>query len=538
MKFNILKRKPRAAKNYEGARAWNMTLEMELYTAVVSSMLQDKFYEKSNKSLVRIRELIARVSPEFVAKLAVYAREKMYLRSVPVVLVVELAASGKSNSLLKNVIARIVQRADEITEVLAYYAIRNERKNAKKLNKLSKQVQKGLAVSFNKFDEYQFAKYNRPGDITLRDALFIVHPKAENAEQQLLFDKIAKDELQTPYTWETEFSALGKLKFDSAELRQAAFGEKWTELVMSEKLGYMATLRNLRNMLETNMSAVAIDKVCSYLSNPVSVANSRQLPFRYLAAYRELGGVQSPAASRVMNALEKAIAISAGNIPGFEKNERIAIGIDFSGSMQSAVSAKSKIMNYEVGALLAMMLQSRVYDVMTYIFGENWKLINFPQTGILSNTDSLVNRIGEVGHSTNGYLVLRDLCKRRMVMERVMIFTDCQMWNSNSYSAEEFAPYWKKYKNEVAPNAKLYLFDLAGYGQTPVDLNTEDVYMIAGWSDKIFNVLAAIERGEDTLSEIKRIEISVARGAAGNAVSLSLGNPRLLCDDELKEINF
>ena len=410
MKFNILKRKPRAAKNYEGARAWNMTLEMELYTAVVSSMLQDKFYEKSNKSLVRIRELIARVSPEFVAKLAVYAREKMYLRSVPVVLVVELAASGKSNSLLKNVIARIVQRADEITEVLAYYAIRNERKNAKKLNKLSKQVQKGLAVSFNKFDEYQFAKYNRPGDITLRDALFIVHPKAENAEQQLLFDKIAKDELQTPYTWETEFSALGKLKFDSAELRQAAFGEKWTELVMSEKLGYMATLRNLRNMLETNMSAVAIDKVCSYLSNPVSVANSRQLPFRYLAAYRELGGVQSPAASRVMNALEKAIAISAGNIPGFEKNERIAIGIDFSGSMQSAVSAKSKIMNYEVGALLAMMLQSRVYDVMTYIFGENWKLINFPQTGILSNTDSLVNRIGEVGHSTNGYLVLRDLC--------------------------------------------------------------------------------------------------------------------------------
>ena len=66
----------------------------------------------------------------------------------------------------------MVARADEITELLAYYQMANERFKAKKLNKLSRQIQKGLAMAFNKFDEYQFAKYNRKASITLKDALF------------------------------------------------------------------------------------------------------------------------------------------------------------------------------------------------------------------------------------------------------------------------------------------------------------------------------------------------------------------------------
>ncbi|MDP9042357.1 MAG: TROVE domain-containing protein, partial [Bacteroidota bacterium] len=60
---------------------------------------------------------------------------------------------------------------------------------------------------------------------------------------------------------------------------------------------------------------------------------------------------------------------------------------------------------------------------------------------------------------------------------------------------------------KMAPAAKLYLFDLAGLGQSPLEILKDDVYLIAGWSDKIFDVLAAIENGSDAIELINQIDI-------------------------------
>ena len=106
----------------------------------------------------------------------------------------------------------------------------------------------------------------------MKDALFLVHPKAKDEAQQALFNKIVKDELQVPYTWEVELSALGQQKFDSDEVKKDVFRAKWEELIFSNKMGYMATLRNLRNILEAEVSKTALNKVCDYLSNEKAVA--------------------------------------------------------------------------------------------------------------------------------------------------------------------------------------------------------------------------------------------------------------------------
>jgi 60 kDa SS-A/Ro ribonucleoprotein len=87
-----------------------------------------------------------------------------------------------------------------------------------------------------------------------------------------------------------------------------------------------------------------------------------------------------------------------------------------------------------------------------------------------------------------------------------MIFTDCQLWstNGNGMLAQE----WAAYRANVAPQARLYLFDLAGLGTTPLDVRSRDgVALIAGWSDKIFDVLAAIENGGSALTEIEKIDL-------------------------------
>ncbi|MEO8415139.1 MAG: TROVE domain-containing protein [Ginsengibacter sp.] len=491
--------------NYEGEEAFVLTPQMELYAAVANAALTDNFYEKADAGLQRILELIAKNEAQFVAKLAVYAREQMYLRSVPLVLAIELAKQHNGDGLVSALTARIVQRADEITELLAHYAQSNERKGAKQLNRLSNQLQKGLAEAFNRFDEYQFAKYNRNAAVKLKDALFLVHPKAKDEAQQVLFDKIVMDELQTPYTWEVELSALGREKYDSIELKREVLKAKWEELIFSNKIGYMALLRNLRNILEAKVSNEALSKVCNNISNANAVAKSRQLPFRFLSAYRELKELKSGKASMVLDALENAVLQTASNITGYGENTRVVIAADVSRSMQTPVSAKSKVQRFDIGLMLAMLLQNKCANVITGMFGDSWKIINVPKKNILGNVMEFHRREGEMGYATNGYKVIGDLLKRKAIVDKVMMFTDCQLWNSRGDA--HIAGVWKRYK-QMAPGAKLYLFDLAGYGNTPLNVMRDDVYLIAGWSDKVFDVLHALGNGGDALKMINAIELT------------------------------
>jgi len=505
MKFNFLTKRTRATANHENAKAFSFTPEYELYAAVVTTSLNNSFYESDESRLNRVQSLIAQCDPVFVAKLAVYARAQMHLRSIPLVLVVELAKIYSGDALVSSMVSNVVQRPDEITELLAYYQMANKRTDVKKLHRLSKQIQKGLAFSFNNFDEYQFAKYNRAGDVKLKDALFLVHPKAKDDNQQALFNKIASDTLQTPYTWETELSRLGLMTFKNSLEKSRAFARKWEELIDSNKLGYMALLRNLRNIVEAQVSAMHIIKVCAYLSDEKAVLNAKQLPFRFLAAYRELKDLPHNNISMILEALEQAILVSAKNIKGFDINTSVVIACDVSGSMQKPISARSKVLLYDIGLMLGMLMQNRCKNVISGMFGSTWKIINMPKSNILSNVNHYYTREGEVGYATNGYLVIEDLIKREVRADKIMLFTDVQMWNSNQ-THHTFGNSWASYKC-FHPDAKLYLFDLAGYGNTPINIQKNDVFLIAGWSDKVFDMIHALDDYQNALEYIHAIEL-------------------------------
>jgi 60 kDa SS-A/Ro ribonucleoprotein len=155
--------------------------------------------------------------------------------------------------------------------------------------------------------------------------------------------------------------------------------------------------------------------------------------------------------------------------------------------------------------VLGMLLQSRCQHVVTGMFGATWKRVALPQGQVLRNVQELYHREGEVGYATNGYLVIQDLRQRREVVDKVMIFTDCQLWSDRGV---DLAQEWAAYRANVAPQAHLYLFDLAGHGTTPLDVRAEHgVALIAGWSDKVFDVLAALEDGGNALSEVQKIEL-------------------------------
>ena len=227
MRFNEKTDGVNKTVNHEGEEAYKLTPQMELYSTVCTASLQNKFYEDKDKTVERIRELVKKNKPEFVAKLAIYTREQMYLRSVPLLLAVELAKIHKGDNTVSKLVSRIIQRPDEITEILAYYQLANKRTDTKKLGKLSKQIMKGVAYSFNKFDEYQFSKYDRKTQVTLKDALFLTHPKPKNEEQQALFNKIVEGTLEVPYTWEVELTKAGQEDKSKKEI--------WEQLIDSKK---------------------------------------------------------------------------------------------------------------------------------------------------------------------------------------------------------------------------------------------------------------------------------------------------------------
>ena len=507
MNYNSMIKEKETVMNHEGAKAYKMTPEMELYTAVVTSALSDKFYESNDERMDRIAALIRQVDPQFVAKLAVYTRTQMNLRSIPLFLIVELAKIHNGDSLVKSTIEQCVLRADEIMELLMCYQLRNsEGKGIKKLSKLSRQVQEGLKSAFNRFDEYQFAKYNRSNlEVKLKDALFIVHPKASSEAQQEIFDKIVSNTLQTPYTWETQLSELGQKNFDSQEEKQAAVKALWEELIDSNKVGYMALLRNLRNILQAQVSPVHIEKVAATLSDPVKVEKSKQMPFRFLAAYKELMGVESVHTAAVLTALEKAVKESVNNLEGFGADTSVLVAADVSGSMFSSISDRSSVMQFDIGILLSMLLKSKCSSVISGMFGDTWKVLNLPQENILANTIEMQRREGEVGYSTNGYLVIDYLIANDIKIDKVMMFTDMQMWDSRR-GDNHIQKIWEQYRQKY-PESKLYLFDLSGYGNTPVELTKDNAVLVSGWSDMVFDVLKAIENGEDAIAQINKVEI-------------------------------
>lgn len=507
MNYNSMIKEKETVMNHEGAKAYKMTPEMELYTAVVTSALSDKFYESNDERMDRIATLIRQVDPQFVAKLAVYTRTQMNLRSIPLFLIVELAKIHNGDSLVKRTIEQCVLRADEIMELLMCYQLRNsEGKGIKKLSKLSRQVQEGLKSAFNRFDEYQFAKYNRSNlEVKLKDALFIVHPKASSEAQQEVFDKIVSDTLQTPYTWETQLSELGQKHFDSQEEKLAAVKALWEELIDSNKVGYMALLRNLRNILQAQVSPAHIEKVSATISDPVKVEKSKQMPFRFLAAYKELMGVESVHTSDVLSALERAVKESVNNLEGFGTDTSVLVAADVSGSMFSSVSDRSSVMQFDIGILLSMLLKSKCSSVISGMFGDIWKVLNLPQENILANTIEMQRREGEVGYSTNGYLVIDYLIANDIKIDKVMMFTDMQMWDSRR-GDNHIQKIWEQYRQKY-PESKLYLFDLSGYGNTPVELTKDNAVLVSGWSDKVFDVLKAIENGEDAIAQINKVEI-------------------------------
>ncbi len=340
MRTNVKPKLP-PIRTHEGAPAARINAEQQLRRVVMASMLfEDQFYIDGESHADIIKATLPLVRAEAVAEIAIEAREKMKLRHVPLLLVREMARRKDCpDGLVSKTIARIIQRPDELAELLAIYF-----KDGKD-QPIAAQVKKGLALAFRKFDAYQLAKYDREGAFMLRDVLFLTHAKPKDEEQAAAWKKLAAKELESPDTWEVALSAA---KGD-AEKRAV-----WDRLLSEKKLGALALLRNLRNMQGVGVAEEVIRIALA------DVKVDRVLPFRFISAAKY--------APRLEDALEVAM------LKCLDEAEKLigktSIVVDVSTSMNSTVSSKSEISRMDAANGVAMLAREVCETARVFAFNQ------------------------------------------------------------------------------------------------------------------------------------------------------------------------
>ncbi len=471
----------------------------ELYKAVMVASLSEgggPADASRRVAWLSLKSLIRKNDPEFVAKLAIYMLEQMHSREISFLLSAALAVQPGQGAGVAALTERILQQPAWIAEWLEGYARVYQDHHGKTFNRPGRQLVKTLSPVFNRLDEFQYTRYDRRQQDQFRKALVLVKPAAKDRPQQALFGKILKDQLPARRGWQEELDAIRKQHDDSPALKRTALKNKWEALILSWKISYNDLLDQLPAILQAGVSGKALQLLAQYLGNAGAVAKNGRLAFRYLEAYRKVRSSGHHRTGPLLEAFEKAAILSAPNIGGFTADTRVLLAMDVSNSMKRAVEEDSSVDRFDIAPLLGMSLQYLCSRVTTGLFGNTWKPVSLPGKNMLGELDAFQAREGEVGYAANGYLVIGELIRKNLVTDKILLFTDCRLWNNrqpNQSPGMDIARLWRQYK-QMAPHAQLYLFDLAAYGSSSVEVLPDDVYLVSGWNDRIFAVLKALEK--------------------------------------------
>lgn len=472
-KFNETAKGQSKTENLAGGEAFKESPKLALVSILLTSFVKDQFYRTAQGTTNDLIKLIDQISDKkFSAKAAIYARNEFGMRSISHVVAGELASRVKGEEWTKSFYDQVVRRPDDITEILAYYLAENGKP-------IPNSLKKGLGLAFGKFDGYQLAKYRSEGkSLSLVDVVNLVRPKPTEKNAKALKLLVA-DQLKSIDTWESKLSKAGQTA-ETEEDKDALKADAWAGLIREKKLGYFALLRNLRNILE--QAPEVLDEALAMLVDPNLIKKSLVLPFRYLTAIQEIQVGNLDGARKVLLALNQAVDISVSNVPVFEGKTLVVL--DSSGSMGGQPA--------EIGTLFTAILAKSNPNADVMIFSDDAHYIT-PNPA--DSTLSLANSIPFQNGGTNFNSIFETANK---AYDRIIILSDMQAWMGYTVPTQAFA----RYKKRLDANPRIFSFDLAGHGT--MQFPEPNIYAIAGFSEKVFDIMALLEQDRSAL--IHKIE--------------------------------
>ncbi|MET8851375.1 TROVE domain-containing protein [Amycolatopsis sp. NPDC004625] len=491
---------------HEGGAGYLRDPKSALFLLAVTNLVgEHTFYESANTRDTRYAELVRQSTlddPAWTARFLRWLRTDANLRTASLVGAAEFAKARRDaglDGLSRQVVDGVLQRADEPGELLAYWTSVHGRA-------VPKPVKRGVAdAAARLYDERSFVKWDSAARaFRFADVLELTHPAGGGELFRHILDERHDRGNAIPDSLGTLRARAELMSWDVADRRKLfdrpdaadvlrAAGMTWESVAgwlqgpldarvweaLIPSMGYMARLRNLRNFDEAGVSDAVAQRVAQRLADPAQVAKSRQLPMRFLAAYRAAPSL------RWAWALEQAIAHALANVPWLAG--RTLVLVDTSASMNDRFSRDGSLMRWDAAAVFGLALGRRcaTADVVSFSggFGGGRATRAFklrPGGSLLSD----VERWKSDGFFLGGGTDTAGAVKKHFAKhDRVVILTDEQAGYGDVGQA-------------LPAHVPLYTWNLAGYQAGHAPSGGAHRHAFGGLSDQAFRMIPLLERGK------------------------------------------
>ena len=515
---------PRATVvNEAGGPAYKLSAKHALAQMAATGTFGNVYYASAQNQLDEMRKLIYEIDDnEFLAKLAVYSRERAYMKDMPAALLVTL--STRDTALMHKVFDRVADNGRVLRTV--FQMVRSGQFGRKGL---SSSLQRAFQRWLNEASTGKLLSASIGNDPSLRDVLRMARPTPKDDARRAMFGWLTDKEVDkwapaTEADLPAEVQSLKAFRAaDTAEAQALIAGDfptmvRWDLLADSAKgklvwkaiarqMGPQALRMNLNTLLRHDVfkngnknDNAMIDYVAGRIADVGAIRRSRQFPYQFLAAYLNAA---DEVPHKIKSALHDAAEIACGNIP--QLPAPVIIDLDTSGSMGCSVTGwhgrgrASKMRCVDVAALFAAAILRRNPDSVIVPFDTRTYQAKIDPSDSILSLSARLSKYG--GGGTDVSLPLVEANKRyaTRTFAGVVLISDNESWihSGRVYGygrggSTGVMTEWEKFKKtQVAAgiaDPKLVCIDIAPYSNTQAT-DRQDILNIGGFSDAVFNVV-------------------------------------------------
>jgi len=486
---------PRAdARNEAGGPAFSLPPQHALAQYAATGCLNTTFYASAGQQLDRVLELSGRVTPEFVAKTAVFCRERGYMKDMPALLLAAL--SRRDPTLMDRAFDRVVDSPRLLRTFVQI--VRSGATGRKSLGSAPKRCVRRWLDQRTDAALFAASVGNAP---SLVDVVKMVHPKPSTRARAALYGylmgrEVAIESLPVLVQQFEAFKAGDRLEVPDVPFQML------TALGLSRREWCEIARRGSWQMIRMNLNTFArhgvfdepamTDLLAARLRDGSEIARARVFPYQLLAAFRS---ADTTVPGAVRNALEDAMEMAIANVPRIAG--QVYICPDVSGSMRSPITGHRK------GATTAVRCVDAAALITSAIIRRNphAEVLPFEQSVValrLSARDSVMTnaeRLASVGGGgTCVSAPLAQLNARRATGDLVVIVSDNESWiDAAGGRGTATLREWNAFRARN-PRARLIVIDLQPYATTQAT-EREDILNVGGFSDQVFAVVAEFAAG-------------------------------------------
>jgi 60 kDa SS-A/Ro ribonucleoprotein len=487
--------------NEAGGLAYKLSPKAALAQYAATGCFNHTFYADAGDQLDKVLALAGEVDAEFVAKTAVFARERGHMKDMPAFLVAVL--STKDKELMENVFPRVIDNGKMLRNFVQI--MRSGAVGRKSLGSMPKRL---VREWFERRVSEQLFKQSVGQSPSIADILKMVHPKPADAEREALFGYFIGREIDTDKLPEIVKRFERFKAGDSADVPNVPFQmltalplgkSEWTAIARNAP--WQMTRMNLNTFQRHGVfeDAAMVSIIAERLRNGEAVRRARVFPFQLMSAHKA-AEANKGIPREITEALQDAMEIATENVPAIDG--KVFIFPDISGSMQSAVTgyrrgATSAVRCVDVAALFSAAILRKNPDAEIIPFESNIVDVRLnPRDSIMTNAEKLSNL--PFG-GTNCSAPLAELNRRRAKGDVLIYVSDNESWIDTPVygrfggSATETMNQWNEFKSRNH-DAKLVCIDIQPYGHTQAH-ERRDILNVGGFSDQVFTLVSEFANG-------------------------------------------